>query len=355
MTIGSAAFAEGLLWAMAFWIKPFIAVPALACWLLSARMAWSGSRRIVLVDGAAILAGGVTAGAAGIVWLIATGAWPAFVEVMFVWNREYVVHDVTQGQYALCVAGLAYRFFPWILVHLVAVPVAFGAIRRGDVTQTLLAGMYLGWLVQSVCLQHLFDYVHTPPVLLGLTVAASWCVSLDRLPTRRMVAVLFLLAVFVRFPALCLDRVTVWGDCLRQGSTATLRDRLTLLPKTNWADLARVKDFLREQEIQHGELSCMDMPTISLYTELGVRPATRFHFLHNFVAALPRQRGVIYAELAASDQRFMLCDSESPSRERLSEDMTERVVFRAGRYVVMRLSGPETPEWIEAQFRNIHR
>src|SRR5262249_41472170 len=28
--------AEGLCWGVAFWIKPFVAVPALACWLLSA-------------------------------------------------------------------------------------------------------------------------------------------------------------------------------------------------------------------------------------------------------------------------------------------------------------------------------
>src|SRR5438874_12446013 len=33
------AFVEGMVWAAAFWIKPFVAVPAVACWLLTARYA----------------------------------------------------------------------------------------------------------------------------------------------------------------------------------------------------------------------------------------------------------------------------------------------------------------------------
>ena len=38
---------------------------------------------------------------------------------MCVWNREYVVHDVTEGEGWLCLAGFVYRFFPWALVHFI--------------------------------------------------------------------------------------------------------------------------------------------------------------------------------------------------------------------------------------------
>ncbi len=338
----AAAFAEGLLWAAAFWIKPFVAVPALACWLLSARRTWRTA-----LDGVGVLSGGLAAGAAGVAWLMATGAWPAFAEVMFVWNREYVAHDTTEGEYWLCFAGMAYRFFPWILVHLVAVPVALRQVwrLRADPASALFAGFYLGWLVQSVCLQHLFDYVHTPPVLLGLTVVASWCVASGPV-TRRTVLVVLMVCVLVRFPTSCIDRLAVWGDCVRDGSTPAMRDRLTSLAKGNWADLDRVKTFLRDQHVEDGELGCMDMATISLYDDLGVRPATRFHFVKNWVVALPRQRRAVYAELATTRQRFMVYDTERG--EPISSAWSERIVFRAGRYVVFRLSGPETPRWIEA-------
>src|ERR1019366_5657725 len=140
-----------------------------------------------------------------------------------------------------CLAGMAYRFFPWILVHFVAVPIALRQVwhLRETPASTLLAGFYLGWLLQSFCLQHLFDYVHTPPILLGLTVVASWCVASGPV-TRRMILVVLLVCVLVRFPALCLDRLRLGGDCLREGSTAALRDRLTLLAKGSWSDLDKV-------------------------------------------------------------------------------------------------------------------
>ena len=77
-----------------------------------------------------------------------------------------------------------------------------------------------------------------------------------------------------------------------------MHDRLTLLPKTNWDHLERVRDYLRDQGVGDGELSCMHMPTIWLYGDLGVRPATRFNFVYNFVVSLPRRRDVILGELA---------------------------------------------------------
>ena len=181
--IVTAAFVEGFVWAVAFWIKPFVAVPALLCWLLSARLAWTANRWRLALDGAAVLAGGLAAGAAGCAWLVGTGAWPAFAEIMFVWNREYLAYDITEGHWWLSWMAFVYRFVPWVLVHVVAVPMALSQVYRAATghlegrARPLLAGLYLGWLLQSVCLQHLFDYVQTPAILLGLIVVASWCVA----------------------------------------------------------------------------------------------------------------------------------------------------------------------------------
>lgn len=358
-TILGAAFVEGLLWAAAFWVKPHVAVPALACWMLSARLA--AGRLPLLLDGAAVLAGGVVAGAAGVVWLVVSGAWPSFVELVIVWNREYVAHDMTEGEYGLCLAGLLYRLFPWIVVHFVAVPVALGGIlRRRAAPETLLGGFYLGWLLQSVLLQHLFDYVHVPPIFLGITVVAAWYAGHPE--WRRVVLACLLMAVLLRFPSLCLGRLTAWGDCVRDGSTPALRDRLAWLRKGNWSDLARVEDFLRDREVRDGELSIWNVFPLSLYDDLGVRPATRFTVIENYLRMLPRRRAVLYGELGASRQRFMVCDIEAIAMEKLRAGLgegavpgapppaawAERVVFRSGRYIVLRLSGPETPAWAEA-------
>ena len=172
--VGWAAL-EGALWAAACWIKPFVAVPALVVWLVSAREGWrpAGWRRLA-TDFAGMLVGGLAVGAAGVGWLVWTGAWPAFYEVMFVWNREYFTHNVHGADSKMAPVWFAVRFFPWILIHLFAVPLAVAAVwRPGKPVPPLLAACYLGWLLQAVVLQHLFDYVHVPPLLLGLTVLAA--------------------------------------------------------------------------------------------------------------------------------------------------------------------------------------
>ena len=101
-----------------------------------------------------MLAGGLAAGAAGTVWLIASGAWPYFVESVLVWNREYVAHDSDRR------AILAVRRGPRATdssrgscVHLVAVPVAVPSptFWRGTISWGRCSlGFYLGWLLQGL-------------------------------------------------------------------------------------------------------------------------------------------------------------------------------------------------------------
>src|SRR5262249_3608067 len=127
------ALVEGMLWATACWIKPFVAVPCGACSLVAARQVWLAAGRSVgklALDATALLAGGIVIGGAGVAWLVGTGAWPAFYEVIFVWNGEYFTYNTYGDQRWLKVAGFLIRFFPWVLIHLAAVPVAVGALAR---------------------------------------------------------------------------------------------------------------------------------------------------------------------------------------------------------------------------------
>jgi hypothetical protein len=372
-------FVEGVLWGSAFWVKPFVAVPALLCWLLSARHApW---RRLIL-DGLGCLPGGLAAGAAGIAWLWVSGAWPSFVDVVIVWNREYVAARVTSGGW-LPLFGFVFRLFPWVLVHLAAVPLALGQVRQylRPATKTtaapaLLAAFYLGWLLQAVCLQHPFDYVHVPPVLLGLTVLACSFVAAGPVLVGRLGWAFLALCVLFGYGPLLHTRLALWPRWVREvtsseGVTADLRDRLRLLSKVSWTDLRRVRDYLGEQGVRDGEVTCFSMPTTPLYLDLDVRPSTRYFFLQNCVTLFRQRRERIKGELAGSRQRFVVCDLLWYGMNVTEEDVraadegkalnlptcwhtpcpwSERIVFRSGRYVVLDLPAGDMPRWLEAVF-----
>src|SRR5262249_8938765 len=168
-TVLAGAFAEGLCWAAAFWIKPFVAVPALLVWLTSALLIGNWGR--LALDASGILAGGLAAGGVGIAWLMGTGGWPHWIECVRTLNPEYFRFDTTEGARWLVIAGVLIRFFPWILIHLAAVPLALEDLwqtvrnRRQASLSALLAALYLGWLVQASFFQRQFDYVQFPPPL----------------------------------------------------------------------------------------------------------------------------------------------------------------------------------------------
>ncbi len=344
-------FAEGLLWAAAFWIKPYVAVPALVCWLTSARPV--GRSRWLVLDGLLVIAGGLAAGAAGCAWLWATGAWKDFWEVMWVWNREYVVHDSTEGEPWLMLAGFLIRLSPWLLVHLAAVPLACRDLWRagrggGDSAGgLLLSALYLGWFFQAVVLQHLFDYVHVPAVLLGLAVVCRRAATPG--PAPAALVSLLALCVALRLPGPTLQRLALWDRCMREGSSVELRDRLSLLPRTSWADLDRVQAFLAGRGLSDGELTCWNMRTLPLYLDLGLKPSTRHFLPANEWAIFRRQRGTIGADLAASRQCYFVCDQSATRWKpgRGPEDPGLPILFRSGRYLVLALDGPSTPAWVE--------
>jgi hypothetical protein len=75
------AAAEGLCWGAAFWIKPFVAIPALLCGLIGA-VTVCRSRpspgRLLALDIGGVLTGGLVAGSLGAGWLLMSGAWGPF-------------------------------------------------------------------------------------------------------------------------------------------------------------------------------------------------------------------------------------------------------------------------------------
>jgi hypothetical protein len=362
------AAVEGAFWGAAFWIKPHVAVPCVVCWLVGARYvatATPGRLRWLAGDGSAVLAGGVLAGVAGCAWLVTTGAWTDFWDVMSVWNREYVGFNAGRDIGWLYYVGPVIRMAPWPLIHFAAIPVAVGVLlHRGSLSRQLLAALYLGWLGQAVLLQHVYDYVHVPPLLLAIAILCQHIVvSVPGLP-RTLALALLLLGVGTRLPAATAHRLAAWSDSWREGSSVALRDRLSTLPLMSWDELEQVRTFLTAQGVGDGELTTLSMRTVPLYRQLGVRPASRYVFLENILLFFAKQRDRVCADLAASGQRFVVCDVvttrwRSPGDESGSvrprswppdPEATpyprQRLVFRAGRYAVYAVPASEMPAWL---------
>jgi hypothetical protein len=380
---------EGLLWGAAVWIKPMALVPALACWLFSILLryrtvfAW----RTILLEGTGLLAGGLTAGGIGSLWLWRTGAWGPFWDIMLNWNPEYEDFFMRWPSRWGHLKFWCVTTMPWCLVHVVALPL--GAInfvrilRRREMptpkqrAQVLLAVLYLSWIVQVLLFQGWYPYHWTPPMLLGLALTATWM----RTPAEpfwrvalRFQLLLFAIWALFTHPVLRPQRLITWWTCVTQGSTNELRDLLALTPRqgvvggtNDWEDLERIADFLRGQQLQEDELLCLHESTMPLYLELNEYPTFRFLFYGLANAVYRAHRRQMFEELSTSHPRFVVSDLamfDSMQYHIPDEDKavpvtlphvpeplaelfpwSEPIVFRSGRYAVHQVSNPICKFW----------
>jgi hypothetical protein len=386
-TLFRRAVLEGLCWGAAFWIKPFVAVPALACWVVGTLTLQRG-RRVILLDAGGLLAGGLLAGGLGLAWLVASGSWHSFWEILLGWDSEYAA--VTYGSYPRHIALLLWiaRFFPWSLVQVPAVVTALAAVARavrGRVTanptapsRALLAAFYLGWLVQATLIQRSWDYVMITTLFPAVVLVAGAIQTEWRPFLRGRALFIFVVLAVIVAPGLRPERVAMWARCWQEGGTPERRDRLALNTGSggaaDWQDLARVAEFLRAQGVTDGELTCLGGCTHPLYLELDLEPSTRYHQVGAATVYFPSRAEQIRTELEASRSRYVVSDlvclplrdapilkyqeavQEVPG-ERLALPPTfppeyldiypwcEELVFRSGRYVVHRVKGPVTKFW----------
>src|SRR5262249_38423603 len=133
--------------------------------------------------------------ALGITWLYRTGAMPYYWDIVRGWLPEYNRLSTIPGWTFISFA----QFFPWSVVHLLAIPLSCqrvyqAVVTPGDELQArpaiatggLTAISYLAWLSQSTFLQHGFSYHHVPPIFLGILVVSSWEGLVPRTLLRRL-------------------------------------------------------------------------------------------------------------------------------------------------------------------------
>jgi hypothetical protein len=179
------ALLEGLCWGYDFVMKPFVLVPAAACWMVSAVMIWrqQGHRfRWLIFDTLGVFAGACLAVGAVILWLWRSDNLPFFRDAsMGTWNQDYYASSPI---WLNRVIKLFYWQGNWGVVHLFAIPLALFSIAKAVFIDRrpapfpknlgpLLAAVYLGWLLQANFLQRQLIYQMVPPMLLGIAVLAS--------------------------------------------------------------------------------------------------------------------------------------------------------------------------------------
>ena len=350
--IALRGMAEGILWAVAFWVKPFIAVVALGCWMVSTalvlRRGNSNSRKVV-IDAAGLIAGGLLVIGLGCAWLWWSGSWPFFLEAMS-WGTEY--YQRSSAGVIGRTASLVQQFLPWGWVHVVAVPIALSTVWRAIAKrefqqgpEALLSSLYVGWLLQANYVQYGFPYHLAPATLLAVAVVAAGRWLPGPTPLGSIVLVGFVALAAARHPLADFGRTALWTRCVREGASPEIRNRLALSAepvKPDWEALDQVADFLKKQGLRDRELTCYSFTTTGLYVQLELAPSTRFNPVDEWVYFFPSHKEAVREALAASPQRYIVTDvsyvaarPQSPGEFPYSEP----VVFRAGQYLVHRSTG----------------
>jgi hypothetical protein len=349
---------EGAVWGVAVWVKPHVIIPAGAMWAVAAIFtARRESCRRIILDLIGLVLGGLIVGAAGVAWMVKTGAWPYFLDVFLNWNPSYL-DDMWGGTRDRAVRTF-YCFRPWSILHIAAIPLAFLALWEARAwsrepgepvkvwgtprvytaagcepvaaARALLAVFYLAWLMQATFLQKGLDYVQVPLLFLGMAVVAThrWAFGFAFVCWFAILAAILNIPFLAPLAQSCQkfwdetheahDPFTdfrfmrLWPRCWREGGSAELRDKLGHLINihcgTNWEELEDVANFLKtvNPPIGPGELNCWHDSTHPLYLMLNLDPATRYmHYGTAF--GIPGKVEVIAADVAASRQRYVVSD-----------------------------------------------
>lgn len=336
--LGLWSLAEGLVWGVGIWIKPYVLLVTIAAWLCTISRA-AGLRR-TMADSFGLLAGGAVAGGAGFAWLVATGAWPHLLDTLLNWNPRYLEAGRENWDYPRF-KSMVIRFSPWIFLHLVAVPiglkrignrlsaVADQASPRSDLVSFVLASVYLVWVGQSFLLQHLFDYVHAPGIVLAVVVCADAIAKAPNKSIGRFLAMLLGVLVVATSPFLKLKSLPVWKACVSPEFSPEVQDQLTHFDNPRRTDLQAVSEFLKQQNVRDKDVLVFNSDAVSLYRRLNLQPPSRYPYFFEILMFFPDKQREVIREAMSSRPRFIVLDLVS-SLQMNGEEAREVGVDGAG-------------------------
>lgn len=363
---------EGLFWGTAVWLKPHVVVPGVLVWVVSLRSL--PRKSLVIPDVLGLLSGGLIMGGLGVSWMHWVGCWPAFLETLRDWNPAYFRAGRMHWTFARYVA-MTLRQGPWSVLHLIALFITLRLlvrqIRQRDASSaaavvTMLAALYAGWMVQALFLQHLFDYIHAPTILLALLLIVAQTVQAP--PQRLWVPAAwmsFALLAVCASPLLRSGHLGAWSACWQRDTTPALRDRLAYFPNPDRQDLAKIAEYLQTEGVTGRDVCFYNSDFVSLYRQLDLLPPVRYTYFFETIQFFPERRRAILNELQQSPHRFVVTDLVSvgmprrdaeavgpdgplqppPAYRRAPREVYPwscPVVFRAGTYLVHRVPTAST-------------
>ncbi|QDT33557.1 hypothetical protein [Thalassoglobus polymorphus] len=388
---------EGCVWGLGIWLKPHLLIVCVVVWVMSIFMIQGWKRKAI--DGSGLLAGGVIMGAIGLWSLMRLGALEAFLVSLREWNPGYLEarsQNWTLARYKVMNIILA----PWTLLHLVAIPLSSLSVSRYLLEQfalplareerislvkmlfatrqnlqtnskdalqpaarndqafvrALLSAVYLFWLLQAHFLQHLFDYVHIPAILLSIGVLGVHAGQYRLLRTPAILLPLILLGLW-RSPFTDANQMRLWEPATQGDLTPAETESLARLPNPKWEDLAEIESFLRDQNVHERDVLMFNSDLVTLYWNLNLTSPTPYVYLFELQNYFPERKELIDAAMINGPQKFVItdlvsCGMPSRSAEEIGPEgplapppgytranlkaypWSEPVVFRSGRYLV---------------------
>lgn len=336
---------EGVLWGVAFWIKPHIAITVLA--LFTFEILLTSNRMQTIGRIGIVIAGGLLAGIPGVCWLLYSDAMSSFIEMQLEWNREYL----QAGWDRRTSSRLWYmliRFHPWWMVHIIALPLAIARIYRHVVSRQqfssrgfenqrsgagLLSVVYLSWFAQAALLQHAMDYIHVPPVLLGIAVLSTGLPTVSHFIKRQTLAAAASMALLLS-PQFWPERLSMWARCFEEGSSSSVKSKLALGRFPDWKNLNLVVDYLADKNVTTGDVTCYTVHTIHVYDALQIRPSTRYAGISVLLELFPSHRERISSDVGQCGHRYVVTDSDESPPDPTRFPWNLPVAFRAGNFSV---------------------
>jgi hypothetical protein len=370
---------EGVFWALSFWIKPHVAIPAI-CVLIASSLILR-QPRAAIIHGLGVFTGGILVGSVGVVWMMATGCWDWFLDTMLNWNARYVQSGRDRWTVGKLIV-LNQHFFPWFWLHLPGMLISILSLKRAlfrsSLDQTmpdselrvLLSALYVGWTCQAFLLQQPFDYVHVPGLLMAVTLCCGWLAEFYHrsVPSRPLVKVAgagFLLCVVLTTPLLRPGRLlkvpACWSALVGDSLTPDAKDAISLIPLPRWAELQPMLDHVTGTALPQQSLLAHSCYLIHAYPETGNQPPMRYVYLDVLARLFPESRSKFMQAVADSRARWVIADlvesgwsgavSEIPAAELLPAALishpagklfpwNQSPVFRSGGYVLFRLDQP---------------
>lgn len=355
------SIAEGIVWGCGIWLKPHVLIMCFTVWAFSLFLIDGWKRKVF--DGIGLLLGGVLTGGIGIWTLHQINALEPFFASMMVWNPGYLAARFDNWSLVRYL-GMAYRFAPWHLLHLVAIPVAIHAVFRFfsqpkatvGFARVSICGLYLVWLLQSHLLQHLFDYVHVPTMLLAIIILAAYRSDLEFSGSRLLVSAFAAVAVLAS-PLADLNTMSLWPQAIQGDLTATETDKIAQLPNPKWSDLEKIEEFLEQQNVRDRDVLLYNSDLVTIYWDMQLKTPTPYIYFYEIQSYLPGKKELITKSALDARPKFIVtdlvgCGVIAQKAEEIGElgelapppiykranlshyPWSEPVIFRAGRYLV---------------------